>query len=170
MEVPNTPPSSGVPPNICPNSCSGDTGTRGEEGWRERRMQSGARTLPFLLGQLFSRPPSQPIPLPPERTPNKSTGRGDKEAAGEERPEQCGAGPSQTPEDRAGERASPEIAAELRPRGPRPSGPAADSVTRTRGSTGGQDGAARSGAERPPERAWAGRRRDSPAFWSRGQR
>jgi hypothetical protein len=35
-------------------------------------MRSCAHTLLFPLGQLFSRPPSQPSPLPPERTPNKA--------------------------------------------------------------------------------------------------
>lgn len=135
-----------------------------EAGGREGRvMRSCARTLLVLLGQLFPRPhpvPAQPAPWRRKDTQQKQRpGRGDKEAAGEGRPQRRGADPSQTPADHAG---GP------RPR-PRPRPHCPGGVTRTRSvrpRPAGPCGAARPGAER----SGASRRPDSPAFWSRGQR
>lgn len=175
MEVPNMTPSLGVPPNICTNSCSGDTGTRGRKG-------DGSEGCGVVPTRSYS--PSANSSLAPRPSPARSLqkehptkprlGRQRGGRRGASRTMRIGSPPnSRGPRRRADSpgnrrRAPAPWTAALRPR--RPGG-----VPGTRRSTGGQDGAARSGAEksgaeRPPERARAGRRRDSPAFWSRGQR
>lgn len=159
MEVPNMPPSSGVPPKHLQQQLQ----PRHRDG-REGRRGTGAgvaelRPPRLPLGQLFSRPPSPSLSSPahPARSrENTRHGRGgqDKEAADQGLPGQCGAGPSQTPADHAGDRPRKSPPSELGP--PRPAGPQAGprraGVTGTRGSAGGRDGA----ASRPGERGGAG--------------
>lgn len=145
-----------------------------EEGWRERRSRSCA---PFpRRPTLLPHPPSLPSPARAASS-GKNTQHGQRRGRqrgrkqGTSRTMWSGSEPnSREPRRRAGGRAAPEITGELGPRGRRGLRPGrAGGVTGTPGSACGQDGADRSGAAAPsaPERD---RRRDSPAFWSRGQR
>lgn len=158
MEVPNMPPSSGVPPNLCHSSCSRDTGMRGKKGGGSggrgvvpaRPVSSSANSSPT---HTHPHPyPPQPVPLAPERTPNTGRGGEDKEAEGKGLPEPCGAGPSQTPGNHAGGQAG-----ERSRKSPASSGPADGGASgrAARAASPGHraappGGTAWPGAERPP--------------------
>lgn len=158
MEVPNMPPSSGVPPNICTNSCSGDTGTRGKKGdGSEGCGVVPARSFSSSANSSLAPRPSPARSLQKEHPTKPRMGRQRGGRRGASRTMRSGSRPnSRGPRRRADSpgnrrRAPAPWTAALRPR--RPSG-----VTGTRSSTGRQDGAARSGEERSvrpsaPERA-----------------
>lgn len=176
MEVPNMPPSSGVPPKHLYRQLQ-----RGHRDDREGRVARAKDAEWCPHAPLPPRPTllSPPVPAHPAPSRKKEKHPTKAEAGETKRRRARGVqnnaegspaklpwttqkgGPAGCPGNRR--RAPAPGTAALRPR--RPGG-----VTGTRSGTGGQDGAARIGAERPPERARAARRRDSPAFWSRGQR
>lgn len=93
----------GAPQTSVPTAAAGTPGRQGRKGG----ASEGCGVVPARSSSSSANSSLAPRPSPSRslqekrKTPNKSRGWGDKEAAGEGRPEQCGGEPSQTPVEHA---------------------------------------------------------------------